>query len=67
MMDAIVFNTEDFKITVQADGKVEACVNSEPGVEWRPVDITNTSLGKLLWAQCREKFAAAQERRYEAE
>jgi len=66
-MDTIQYITPDFTITVTPK-TVTAVINAEEdGMEWRPVDITNTSLGKLLWAQCREKFAAAQERRHEAE
>lgn len=47
-MDTIQYITEDFTITV--DWKtVTAVINpEEEGMEYRPVDITNTSLGKLL-------------------
>jgi hypothetical protein len=57
MMDAIVFNTEDFTITVRSDGKITTQLTLEEDMVYQIVDITDTSLGKLLWAACREKFA----------
>lgn len=63
-MDAIQFNTPDFVITIHADGKVIAQVTL---TDWcpdpagfTPEDISNTSLGKLLWAACQGKFGVKQ-------
>lgn len=63
-MDAVVYNTEDFTITVHSDGKVTGRVTMD---EWcpvaggfAPVDITDTSLGKLLWAAAQSKFGVKQ-------
>ena len=55
-MDTIQYITEDFTITVSAK-KVEAVINpEEEGMEYRPVDITNTSLGKLLLREAAPVF-----------
>jgi hypothetical protein len=48
-MDAIQYITPDFTITVYPNGYVEAVINTvDEGMEYRPLDISKTSLGKLL-------------------
>ena len=47
-MNTIQYITPDFTITVTPK-TVTAVINAEEdGMEYRPVDITDTSLGKLL-------------------
>jgi hypothetical protein len=59
-MDAIVFNTPEFLITIHRSGQVTAQVTMPDFCPcpdgFNPVDISKSSLGKLLWESCTDKF-----------
>lgn len=60
-MDSINLETPDFAITVRRDGRVTAAITpEEDGMEYRPVDITETSLGKILAAHYAHLWSAAE-------
>ena len=47
-MDAIQVVTPDFTVTVHHTGKVTAVVTFDDEMDYRPTDITNTTLGEIL-------------------
>jgi len=50
-MDSISLETPGFVITIRRSGRVTATITpEEDGMEYRPEDITDTVLGKLLAA-----------------